>query len=103
MAQSGLEASLSLVKRDYILAAGMSIESEQTNGAVQESAANPDFNKKHPLERRWTLWYDSKAKKSQASWTEALKPVCTVSTVEEFWWCAPCLRIPKPPVLSRGA
>lgn len=71
---------------------GMSSESEQTtNGAVQETESNPDFSRKHPLERRWTLWYDSKAKKSASSWTEALKPVCTVSTVEEFWWCAACL------------
>jgi translation initiation factor 4E len=57
------------------------------NVTVQETEEQPDFTIKHPLERRWTLWYDSKTKKSAAAWNDALRPVCTVSTVEEFWWC----------------
>lgn len=81
----------------------MSDENQQpgNNATVQESEEQPDFSVKHPLERRWTLWYDSKTKKSAASWNDALRAVCTVSTVEEFWWCAfaACSRVHATPRL----
>lgn len=54
------------------------------NGATDVEEL-PDFSKKHPLERRWMLWYDSQ-KRDKSSWAESLRPVCSVSTIEEFWW-----------------
>ncbi|VDM59008.1 unnamed protein product [Angiostrongylus costaricensis] len=37
----------------------------------------------HPLKHKWTYWYLNDDR--QASWEDRLKPVCTFSTVEEFW------------------
>lgn len=55
---------------------------------AEESTGQPDFTRKHPLERRWTLWFDSKNRKNESNWVDSLSQVCTVSSVEEFWWCA---------------
>jgi len=44
------------------------------------------FAIKHPLQHRWTLWYDNPGKKTnQASWGDHLKKVVTFDTVEDFW------------------
>lgn len=37
----------------------------------------------HPLKQKWTYWYLNDDR--QACWEDRLKPVCTFSTVEEFW------------------
>jgi len=51
-----------------------------------EPQINKDFSVKHPLQHRWTLWYDNPGKKtSQALWAENLKRVVTFDTVEDFW------------------
>jgi hypothetical protein len=35
---------------------------------------------------RWTLWFDNPPKKaSKENWGEALKPLSTFDTVEDFW------------------
>eukprot|EP01097_Dermamoeba_algensis_P002688 TRINITY_DN2065_c0_g1_i1.p1 TRINITY_DN2065_c0_g1~~TRINITY_DN2065_c0_g1_i1.p1 ORF type:complete len:232 (-),score=42.46 TRINITY_DN2065_c0_g1_i1:316-1011(-) len=49
--------------------------------------ADPDnFNIKHPLQNRWTMWYDNPGKKAtQQSWHEHLKQILTFDTVEDFW------------------
>ncbi|RKP01387.1 hypothetical protein CXG81DRAFT_1102, partial [Caulochytrium protostelioides] len=39
---------------------------------------------KHPLQCSWTLWYTGPGT-NQASWTQALTALLTVSTVEDFW------------------
>jgi len=45
-----------------------------------------DFQAKHPLQNRWTWWYDNPGKKtSQGNWGEFLKPIMTFDTVEDFW------------------
>jgi hypothetical protein len=59
----------------------------EVNGSAEETEEQPSFTRKHPLERRWTLWYDSQ-KKDKNSWAESLCAVCTVTTIEEFWWYA---------------
>jgi len=45
-----------------------------------------NFQSKHPLQNRWTWWYDNPGKKtSQGNWGEFLKPIMTFDTVEDFW------------------
>lgn len=43
---------------------------------------------KHPLETKWTLWFDNpEGKQHAAQWGKTLRPVYTFGTVEEFWGC----------------
>jgi len=45
-----------------------------------------NFTIKHPLQNRWSLWYDNPGKKTnQASWADHLKKIVTFDTVEDFW------------------
>jgi translation initiation factor 4E len=45
-----------------------------------------NFLAKHPLQNRWTWWYDNPGKKtSQSSWGDHLKRIMTIDTVEDFW------------------
>lgn len=53
---------------------------------------NPDnFDVKHPLASRWTLWFDNPTQQGHLSrstrnnWGEGLNRVVDVDTVEEFW------------------
>ncbi|KAK9818154.1 hypothetical protein WJX72_007894 [[Myrmecia] bisecta] len=52
-----------------------------------ELDAEPDFSKRHPLEHKWTLWFDnpSAGKQRQAAWGSTLRSVYTFDTVEDFW------------------
>ncbi len=44
------------------------------------------FNVKHPLQNKWTFWFDNPGKKAtQANWSANLKEIMTVDTVEDFW------------------
>ena len=52
------------------------------------ATAEPDFTQKHPLESKWTLWFDNpdgKQKQSQSQWGQTLRAVYTFDTVEDFW------------------
>lgn len=43
-------------------------------------------NQTHPLEHSWTFWFDNPSNKSkQEPWGASIRPIYTVSTVEEFW------------------
>lgn len=48
-----------------------------------------NFNVKHPLQNKWTLWFDnpsnSQGRVDQKSWADQLKKVVTFDTVEDFW------------------
>ncbi|KAJ2762455.1 eukaryotic translation initiation factor 4E [Coemansia nantahalensis] len=45
-----------------------------------------DYNAVHKLNSEWTLWFDNQSgKASAATWTDNLKPIVTIGTVEEFW------------------
>eukprot|EP00047_Mylnosiga_fluctuans_P002438 m.224537 g.224537 ORF g.224537 m.224537 type:complete len:243 (+) comp11105_c0_seq1:1-729(+) len=50
---------------------------------------NPEsFTLKHPLQRRWTFWFDNPnvyGRKSQDKWESNLIKIYTVETVEDFW------------------
>lgn len=51
------------------------------------TAGEPDFSKKHPLETKWTLWFDNpNGKLKQSQWGQTLRAVYTFDTVEDFWW-----------------
>jgi len=51
-----------------------------------EGEGNVSFDIKHPLQNRWTLWYDNPGKKTNsANWGASLKRVVTFDTVEDFW------------------
>eukprot|EP01103_Thecamoeba_quadrilineata_P005959 TRINITY_DN156_c1_g1_i1.p1 TRINITY_DN156_c1_g1~~TRINITY_DN156_c1_g1_i1.p1 ORF type:complete len:246 (-),score=50.99 TRINITY_DN156_c1_g1_i1:128-865(-) len=75
-------------------------QSEQTKSEKQQQdpnylkSSNPgvatfdaaNFQVKHPLQNRWTWWYDNPGKKtSQSSWGDHLKKIITIDTVEDFW------------------
>jgi len=50
-------------------------------------AGEPDFSQKHPLETKWTLWFDNpNGKQKQSQWGQTLRAVYTFDTVEDFWW-----------------
>lgn len=62
----------------------------------------PDFSQKHPLETKWTLWFDNpNGKQKQSQWGQTLRAVYTFDTVEDFW----CLynNIIPPSRLSNGS
>ncbi|RKO84819.1 translation initiation factor eIF 4e-like domain-containing protein [Blyttiomyces helicus] len=46
-----------------------------------------DFNIKHPLQNSWVLWFDNPQRKNtnQANWSQNLKNLITIDTVEDFW------------------
>jgi translation initiation factor 4E len=65
-----------------------------------EEGEIPDLSKMHPLENRWTLWFDNPSrtsKQSSATWGQSLRAVYTFDTVEDFWWC---VTHPRPPPLD---
>lgn len=53
-----------------------------------------EFELKHPLNTKWTLWYTKPAVDKSESWSDLLRPVTSFETVEEFW--AIHNAIPKP-------
>ena len=54
-----------------------------------EDPAN--YNIRHPLQSKWTLWYRASTKptstavKNAANWEASLQCVNTVDTIEDFW------------------
>jgi len=53
-------------------------------GTISPDATN--FAIKHPLQHRWTMWYDNPGKRtSQSSWGDHLRKIVTIDTVEDFW------------------
>lgn len=74
---------------------------EATAGEV-EVGGEPDFSKKHPLEHRWTLWYDNPLQKQTTNkYGQTLRAVFSFDTVEDFW----CLynNVKSPSQLSPNA
>ena len=81
-------------------------EAEAAPGSEQAPEGGPDLSKKHPLENRWTLWFDNPAKnqkQSASTWGQSLRAVYTFDTVEDFWRLvagSPLLHCPRPPFLA---
>ncbi|KAI0799035.1 translation initiation factor eIF 4e-like domain-containing protein [Xylaria sp. FL0933] len=44
-----------------------------------------NFNVKHPLQNRWTLWFTKPSSGKGDNWNDLLKEVIIFNTVEEFW------------------
>lgn len=69
---------------------------------MAEAAAGEEAGGKHPLEHRWTLWFDNpNGRVNNKTWGQTLRSVYTFGTVEEFW----CLfnNIIPPSALMHGA
>lgn len=56
---------------------------EDSNKTVLHSAQ--DFTVVHPLSHEWTLWYTKPPSHPDEDWSNLLKELVTVNTVEEFW------------------
>jgi translation initiation factor 4E len=61
---------------------------EKEEGEISpENSGEPDFTKKHPLETRWTLWFDNPGgKQTLNKYGQSLRAVYTFDSVEDFWW-----------------
>ncbi|KAH6900483.1 translation initiation factor eIF 4e-like domain-containing protein [Thelonectria olida] len=44
-----------------------------------------NFNVKHPLQSKWTLWFTKPPSGKGDNWNDLLKEVITFDSVEEFW------------------
>lgn len=68
------------------------VEKEVASGAED---GGPDFNVKHKLEHRWTLWFDNpQTKQSLNKFGQSLRSVLTFDTVEDFWCLYNNIRTP---------
>mmetsp|Transcript_23570 Transcript_23570/g.56352 ORF Transcript_23570/g.56352 Transcript_23570/m.56352 type:complete len:215 (-) Transcript_23570:97-741(-) len=84
-------------KREEPAAAASGSEAGATDSSL-------DLAKKHPLENRWTLWFDTPSKQQRQNaniWGQTLRSVYSFDTVEDFW----CLynNIVPPSRLGAGA
>lgn len=60
-------------------------ETGREEGEIE--SGEPDFSKKHPLEHRWTLWFDNPQQKQTTNkYGQTLRSVFTFDSVEDFWW-----------------
>ncbi|CAM9906403.1 unnamed protein product, partial [Hapterophycus canaliculatus] len=55
-------------------------------GAAPEAGSAPGDVARHPLEHKWTLWYDNaKLKAATETWADNLKHIMAFDSVEDFW------------------
>lgn len=57
----------------------------ETGGEAATVLSGEEFEVKHPLNTRWTLWYTKPQGRANESWADLLKPVISFGSVEEFW------------------
>lgn len=70
-------------------------EREEGELAPQKEG-EPDFSQKHPLEYRWTLWFDNpQTKQTTSKYGQTLRSVYTFDTVEDFWCLYNNIRTPS--------
>ncbi|CAR26863.1 hypothetical protein ZYGR_0I01350 [Zygosaccharomyces rouxii] len=73
------------------------VQEVQINDGATKTTVLSDqsnFEVKHPLNTKWTLWYTKPAIDKSESWSDLLRPVTSFQTVEEFW--AIVQNIPEP-------
>ncbi|EFJ40525.1 eukaryotic translation initiation factor 4E [Volvox carteri f. nagariensis] len=74
----------------------MSDPKEESREEGEVDSLEPDFSKKHPLENRWTLWFDNpNQKQTQKQYGQSLRSVYTFDTVEDFWCLYNNIRTPS--------
>ena len=57
------------------------------NAAQSGADTMIEEGKKHPLEHKWTLWFDNPSgRQKKEAWGQTLRQVYTFGTVEDFWW-----------------
>lgn len=70
------------------------VEKDAAKEQVKATTAQAEGDKgvegapaKHPLQHRWTLWFDNPALRGKGGggWGSSMRPVFTFGTVEEFW------------------
>ena len=60
---------------------------QREDGEIASTKDNKQSADKHPLEHKWTLWFDNPSgKQKQDTWGSSLRSVYTFDTVEDFWW-----------------
>jgi len=70
--------------------------SNGSNGSATETITDPNvpitvfhnpenFNVKHPLMHKWTIWFTKPSTGKGDNWNDLLKQVITFDSVEEFW------------------
>lgn len=60
---------------------------QREDGEIASTKDNKQSTAKHPLEHKWTLWFDNPSgKQKQDTWGSSLRSVYTFDTVEDFWW-----------------
>lgn len=52
-------------------------------GEDEDTGADPELLRKHPLENKWALWYFKNDRTKD--WSENLKLVSTFEFIEDFW------------------
>lgn len=58
---------------------------QDNNGDKTVLDSVDEFNVKHPLNSKWTLWYTKPKVSDSEEWSDLLRPVIKFGTVEEFW------------------
>ncbi|EGC30364.1 hypothetical protein DICPUDRAFT_41544 [Dictyostelium purpureum] len=61
-------------------------QEEQQEEEQEQQTENPENLIKHPLQNRWSLWYDYQSGKiNPEHWVDSLKKVISFDSVEDFW------------------
>lgn len=61
-------------------------EPREDGELTPQKETEPDFSRKHPLEHKWTLWFDNPQKKQTVDkFGQGLRSVYTFDSVEDFW------------------
>ena len=69
-----------------------------TGEAISVFQDSQNFNVAHPLEHKWTLWYDDgnmMKQNPELTWKQNLKQIYTFSSIEEFWATQKSLKSPS--------
>ncbi|KYQ92672.1 eukaryotic translation initiation factor 4E [Tieghemostelium lacteum] len=60
-------------------------ETQDTEDTEEQTELNDNLIK-HPLQNRWSLWYDYRGGKiDKDNWADSLKRIISFDTVEDFW------------------
>lgn len=72
---------------------------QREDGEIPSTKDSKQSSDKHPLEHKWTLWFDNPSgKQKQDTWGSSLRSVYTFDTVEDFWWCEMATPFAKSPI-----